>query len=570
MPNALRFIDSIASRIFNAPKGEFFITLGEARKRLVLSRHMEFRQLGRIPIAAQQAEFSWKSMHGKLALTPGREPNPHVIIVGSSGFGKSTLLKSMIIDIANAHLPAIIFDGHNEHESLVRGIGGHARNAAYSNINIFSLDGLSVGQRMESLTSLFSEVYGLGYIQRAQLNRVLYYTYRKFCTGMSDMRLESIPKLQDLLAELSVFISNSKSSGERNRLEHIRQRIGSLSKGMHITDYVALEELASGINSFSLAEIDGDEAKVVYISELARRLYTRMKANDTEKGIRLYVIIDESRFVIEKAGRIIGSLVSEGRKFGYAVIVVSNSALNIPKDVISNSSTFVAFHTNEPREIAYTSEVIGRGNPGKVYAVRSMLDTARQNCAVVVSYMNPDPVMVRTPDAQSIGQRTSKAAADGHEEGPKAVFLARKPVRLSEMIRMGIGGASLDEYTAGGESWLMRPHGSPGIEHEVSVRIISEYLKRNGVANRITSGRGPDIIAYANRRKIAVEYETGRKNLADTVKMIEGRGKEYDSTIVLVNDGRFKSYGRIATAGVSILKMSDLGSLAGIIGRQGR
>lgn len=45
--------------------------------------------------------YVWKKRRRRITIIPSEETTPHMIIVGMSGFGKSTLLKSMISDIKN-------------------------------------------------------------------------------------------------------------------------------------------------------------------------------------------------------------------------------------------------------------------------------------------------------------------------------------------------------------------------------------------------------------------------------------------------------------------------------------
>jgi hypothetical protein len=82
-------------------------------------------------------------------------------------------------------------------------------------------------------------------------------------------------------------------------------------------NFVDIEQLKHGINSFSLAELKNREAQIIYISELLRRLYSIMKEREKEKGPDFYIMLDEAQFLIsssESGGEIISKLISEGRK----------------------------------------------------------------------------------------------------------------------------------------------------------------------------------------------------------------------------------------------------------------
>ena len=109
-----------------------------------------------------------------------REPNPHILISGMSGFGKSMFFKSVLMDVAKAGIACMIFDGHNEHEKAVQGLGGTVHDSRNGGINILSLDGATVADRTAELTGLLGNVYKLGHIQSTKLGQCLRYTYRRF------------------------------------------------------------------------------------------------------------------------------------------------------------------------------------------------------------------------------------------------------------------------------------------------------------------------------------------------------------------------------------------------------
>ncbi|MGC8537928.1 MAG: helicase HerA domain-containing protein, partial [Candidatus Micrarchaeia archaeon] len=105
------------------------------------------------------ASWMWKRKGGRLRIDLSKEPNPHMLIVGSSGYGKSTLLKRVLHEIEGYRMPAILLDAHNEHEGIIREVGGRVYDAVDHGINIFALDGLDVKERADALARLFADVY---------------------------------------------------------------------------------------------------------------------------------------------------------------------------------------------------------------------------------------------------------------------------------------------------------------------------------------------------------------------------------------------------------------------------
>ncbi len=483
--------------------------------------------------------FAWKRKRGSATIIPSLESNPHIVIFGMSGQGKSTLLRRMVADISSSGKPAVIFDAHNEHESLVVSLGGRAINASESGLNIFSLEGSSVGERISELTALFRKVYSLGYIQSVKLGECMWYSYRKCgAMGREDTQIPKTPTLNDVLLEMGVFIRNSKSVSEKNSLTHMRSKLSSLASQSARGESFEISDITSGVSSFSLAGLRSEEAQIIYINELLRRLYISMKAREKENGISLYVVIDEAQFIINDSdSQILKKLVEEGRKYGVGTIIATHMASRLPKEIIANASTFITFYPREPQEINYLTSLLSSGIQERADEVRKMLRRLRRNEAMVMSYSLREPCVIATSGAQAF------RASPPH--GPVQPISARKPVKVDEWRAGDYTNAQKLEIGSDGnsEKWVMERNGSLSIEHEVSVRKIFEELDSEGIRSIIVdNSSGPDLIAFLQGRKIAVEYETGKKSIKSTANMIDRRSREFYAVLIAVNENAYAFY----------------------------
>ena len=503
--------------------------------------------------------IGWNKGKGMLYIAPKFEPNPHIVISGMSGFGKSTLFKSLLLDIRKAGIPCIVFDAHNEHADIVRGLNGSVHNAAYSGINILDLDGASISERTAELTRLFKEVYSLGYIQATKLRECLWYTYRK--AGARDRlerHLKITPSVRDLVDELNIFIRNSATVGERNTLLHLKDRISLLNNTAFSGNTINVKGLNNGINSFSLANMKSKEAQLIYIGELLNRLYTTMHDSGQQNGLRLYIMIDEAQFLVDDSNNnsVIAKLIEEGRKYGVGVIIVTHAASSLNRKIMANSSTFATFYAREPTEVNYVAKVLSGGSNDTFDSVRNRIGQLKQNQIMLVSYCRRNPVVVSTPrfdDIESHNHEVNESEIVGFVK-----TRARRPVKCDELLDSGIriDNIMLDRIVASRvldrlvidnghakETWLMLHNRSLSIEHEVWVRRISEMLSANSLENRvIDSSDGPDIVARIKGKNIAIEYETGLKTFESTSKMIDSRIARYDNVIVFTNDLSFTRY----------------------------
>lgn len=505
-------------------------------------------------------EYKWRRKHGRMFLDPGKETNPHMIIVGMSGFGKSTLLKSLMVEMHKVGKRMIVFDAHNEHSEVIKSIGGRIYDSRYSGINILALDGMTVGERISELVGVFKSMYSLGHIQTTKLSSCMWYCYRNKGARSKNSVSVNEPNVSDLIRELDVFIRNSKTVGERNTLLHLRYRLDVFNSETFKRSNVDMKN-SNETMLFLTGSLPNNESRYLYMHELLQRLYNNMHSLEKETGINTYLIIDEAQFLIDESSGesgIIRRLIEEGRKYGFGVMMATHMPTRIPKAAIANASTFITFYLREPTDISYASNILGGGNPGKAYAVRNMIEKLKRNEIVIVSTRTRKPVMVRTRKIRSGNAHNSMVPESAELQS------TNEPIKDSE-IRKRIGklpeskdveSIEIGENKAK-ERWFMRRKGNVSIEHEVCVRKISDILSKRGVTHKIIdTPNGPDIEAYRKGERIAVEYETGRKRVRKTADMIRRRRERFKHVMVVVNDS-YLSVFRKGIDGAAVMPFSE-------------
>jgi ABC-type dipeptide/oligopeptide/nickel transport system ATPase subunit len=567
----MKFADKLASILKIRKNDGFTLNIGYVEEAVVPSTRLRYSwSNGGLRVESQRVNV-WRRSAGRFVLRPELEPNPHIIIVGMSGYGKSTLLRGIIDDIKRGNKAAIVFDAHNEHESVVNGAGGMVYDAAHTSLNIFELDGVSIDQRISDITSLFTEVYGLGHVQASKLSSCIWCTYRKLgARSRMDSAVVRTPTVADLLAELYVFLRNAGNTTEKNTITHLIGRISLLNGVGMSKGTVSVSGLESGISSFSLAGLKNPEAQIIYISELLRRLYVGMKEKAKERGLGLYIILDEAQFLIDSSnagGNLVAKLISEGRKYGVGVIVATHMASTLNKRIVANASAFITFYSREPSEINYVANLFAGGNPNVAYSIKDRLGRLRQNEAMVLDGERKKVMVVGTRVFRDPWDyaRPAKPDQGGMLEDARRPVLREKLAAANAGLEVQINGlleaGKLTSFRdIAGRFWVMKRSGAVSIEHEVCVELISRRLRDLGVENRVVDNAfGPDIVAYAAGKEIAIEYETGKKRIEDTARMVEKRRTEYGGVIVFVNSAAYKFYSDyFGDWGISVLDISGL------------
>lgn len=544
-------------KIFKTKKaGDFFI--GQLIKKLVWYRNFYYTP----KFVNNECLYKWIRSSGQVWLFLSEEVNPHILILGASGYGKSTLIKSIILDMKDMGIGAIIFDGHNEHVELLNKINGTIYDPNIHTINIFELDGLTIEGRINHLVELFNQIYRLGSLQEAIIRRALAYTYRKF----PDIYIGgNSPNIRDFANELRIFRNNAKTLIERSRIEILLQKFDYLDKNMGTLQKINIKEFGFGLSLFKLSEIDSEELKSIYIKETVERIYKNIKSNGVTNKVKAYIIIDESKTVIEKAGRIIARIFTESRKFGYGVILVSNSA-QLQSGIVSNASTIISFGLREPSDINYVSNIIAPENSNKANMVRLMLGNATKNQAVISSSIMKTPLLLKTPTFSDIDKRTT-IYRNEKRTPPNPDILKKygnrlisvnwvlKQLNVDYTYFRYLKNHHLVQYIVkdNKNEYIMNKNVGLSIEHESRLVEISKMLFSSNISNIINRKKGPDIIVYS-KKSICIEYETGRKNIRDTIDMLANRN--FDIIIVLVEDRYFELYKNIVVANIFLFRYS--------------
>ena len=543
--------------------------VGNALRELQTFQMAQRRQAGKYASFSPYSAKRWRAISAGIQIVPSHEPNPHIVVVGMSGTGKSSLLKSFLSDIRASGMNAIVFDAHNEFEGVVRSIGGTVYDAKSSGLNIFALDGMSREERIAELASLFRGVYGLGYIQTTKLMECMRYAYRKAqsATALRD----GVPNMELLIRELDIFMCNAKYASERHVLAHLRSRLALLNSPALNSGFVDASSLMHGIHSFSIASIRSEEARYIYVHELLARAYALMRSNEKEHGVHTFIMIDEAQTLLDRAygeSSMVRRLVEEGRKYGIGIIVSTPSISSLPKQMAANSSNIIVLKTLEPKDASYAANLLSKGDTGTAEELRKAICALGQNEAIMLA--SGRPVAVATPRA---------AIASKQHPQAKPWDLPRHPVQR-QVLEGSVGARAVDDALASGaleelkpacslsgESWLMRRNPSLSIEHEVMVMRISAELHISGVFNYIMDNSiGPDIVVRAAGGRIAVEYETGRKSIRSTAAMLKAREAKYDAIILIVNESAFGFYrSNFAGGKVSVLSSSDVKLVAGAV-----
>ncbi|MBU3904994.1 MAG: DUF87 domain-containing protein [Nanoarchaeota archaeon] len=269
---------------------------------------------------------------------PDKEKNPHMLITGFSGTGKTNLLKSIIFELSKFQIPCVIIDFDEEF-------------LEFSNI-IFDMKNLSINP-LESrnniplnitaeVSSIFRDLYHLGDQQTAMLIKAIEKSYTDKGIDMKTFSNETnFPDFSDVQKNLMKM--ENDDNGDRTNIAKLMNKLDFLFKigifsGRTTIPY---EEIMKTTTIFELKYLPTNDIRIIVSEFFLSKLWHHVSQLNKSKEIILYCIIDESYNITYK-GSPLEFLLRGLRKYGIGIILASQNMSDF-RDVVSNIGIVVSF-----------------------------------------------------------------------------------------------------------------------------------------------------------------------------------------------------------------------------------
>ena len=180
--------------------------------------------------------------------------NPHIVIIGESGGGKSNASRVIIKEIADTGAGLLILDPNEDYLGLADKIGADVYDASRSKVNFLDLDGMDEEERIGETTSMLSKRLRLGYVQSSLLKRCIGYTY-----WVSKPK-NRIPTVSDLMLTLKRFEAKAEGSESRT-LSLLIERISLINSRKHGRP-ISIEKIMGSRSIFLLGSMHTEEQSI--------------------------------------------------------------------------------------------------------------------------------------------------------------------------------------------------------------------------------------------------------------------------------------------------------------------
>ena len=306
----------------------------------------------------------WMKVRGELLIDPSKLPNKHIIIMGSSGSGKSLLAKHLLLEFYKKYNHMfIVFDPHNEYYVLGKYIDRlQVVDASKLSLNPLELGRLTPKERAHQLSSIIMMLFKLGHLQRQAIEELIIkaYEYRGIFLENPSTWRNKPPSMLDVL-------DICRRSMEENELyRRVYPYLRVLADSVFSQTTIELRKLLSTPTIIALNNLKSDYVRVLYVDTFLQRLMDMMYKQEIS-GDRM-IVLDEAYtlFARDYSRHIASRLIAESRKYGIGLVFITQHPLSIPPPIVENASIKISFNISEPRNLDYVAKMFS----GTYYANR--------------------------------------------------------------------------------------------------------------------------------------------------------------------------------------------------------
>lgn len=277
--------------------------------------------------------------------------NPHVAIVGITGSGKSYLVKSFL---TRASLlwgsNAIILDWVGEYVKWVKQAGGTVIDLGSEKLNLLDRAGVAKHHRIKQIISALDLLLDLkNHVQeRDDIEEALEEVYD------SGHRNATLIDVAGTLQE----------KGKKSAARLLRRFTVEGSDFFAGPSSFNLQDLTrSGLVCIDLHRLPTEEIRSLAGLTILQHIKEIMRTEgiQEEKGVRLFVVLDEAWKIASDERSDVITIVREGRKYNFSLIIATQNPTDMHKTIFSNIGTMFVLRLILKEFRDYVRESIGYG-----------------------------------------------------------------------------------------------------------------------------------------------------------------------------------------------------------------
>jgi len=304
---------------------------------------------------------SGKAVHwNPFSQAPKKLTNQHILIVGTTGAGKTQTASAFIDSLCEHDVPAIIFDFQGEYmDAELRDSGGQTFLERTEARVVDASDGIPINPfevPMDRLTNKkqnyqkvvyqvaasLKRIFGLGDIQHAELRDAISQAYavKGFISGKKETWENDPPSIADVWS-----ILKEKEKVGSATVRNLNLRIEPLfATGIFQDegDDLTFNDILGHTTIIRLSNLATPELMVAVSRFMLQKIYSDMLAKGPTNKIRVFAVIDEAHKL--SYDETLTELVREARKYGVGLLLASQSPKDFDRVAFDLVGTKIALH----------------------------------------------------------------------------------------------------------------------------------------------------------------------------------------------------------------------------------
>ncbi len=294
-----------------------------------------------------------------------RLQNPHLMIMGESGSGKTYAAQCLVAELAQRGFPSILFDYGQSFElatlekpfkkfTKIREHLISEEGLPINPLQIFPKDLQGPKNVATRVSEVFDAVYRLGDIQRKVVIDAIRAAFEKSAileTEPATWQKEppSLTALQNTLDELASdreYQNYKNATGVAARLVTFFMLITLRKQGEAWSWDSLLKDPNHNVQVLQFRGLEGKTQRVL-VELLLWHLFYYLKAHGQSR-LRLFVVLDEAHHLSFRESGPVDALLREARKFGLGILFASQQPEDFSPAAFSNSASKLVFQTADP------------------------------------------------------------------------------------------------------------------------------------------------------------------------------------------------------------------------------
>ncbi|MDG6902200.1 MAG: ATP-binding protein [Nitrososphaerota archaeon] len=334
----------------------------------------------------------------------------HVSILGMTGSGKSTTASLIVRQVAEAGLPTLVLDWHNEYAATVSGAGGKVVAPGKDEFAVNPLEvgpGVDPAEHIAMVSDIFSDVYHFTHPQAYMFRNALQ-------KRLSECSADEVPTIDGLVSTIESYPLRSAYDNETKvallrRLVPLKE--GQAGRALGGSGPLKLDELLGTVVCVELGHMRDIQSRAIFCDVMLKMIYEEKVKH---KGPMDHLtLVEEARNIApsrrpEDPPTVGERMISELRKFGEAMAFVAQFPSHVAAEVVKNSGTKIVHRLAWPDDVALIGESVGLNQKQREHLTRLKVGEA-----VVSLGRIPSPLLVQVrADYRSEGSRDLSFAAE--------------------------------------------------------------------------------------------------------------------------------------------------------------